>query len=205
MRGFVRRSGVSARSVSRFWHEEYVHLSGNQNMDRDRESEAPGVSNAGPAATPREYDWTGVEQLRAAVVEGVAAATDRTPEDVTPPDSHVDLETLEEVLASGSGGEVSVSFVVDGAPVTVAGDGTLEVWPREAGPGRRIAAPRSDSAFEGALERLFGAAFENGVDVRGGWVIRNEVPLPDLDVHVAQVAKSDDDPRAARRGDRKTE
>lgn len=158
-------------------------------MTHDEKPNAPGVSNTDLIAAPRRYEWTELGRPSTAVVEGVAAATGRSPADVTPPDSRVDSDTLDALLTSVGDEEVSVSFTLDEAEVTINSDGTLVVWPDGAELGRGVAPPRSDSELNDRLRQVLDAAFESDVDVRGGWVIRNGTGLPDWDVHITETAK----------------
>lgn len=164
------------------------------------ESNTGGASGTNSTATPYRYEWTAFGRPSRAVVEGVADATGRDPADVPSPDRSVDTETLDALLTSGRDGDgVSVSFRLDGAAVTVDSDGTLEVWPVETDPeGARL---RSDSELNERLRELLDAAFENGVDVLGGWTIRNGSGLPDWDVHVTETVKARGDEALTGRGD----
>jgi len=98
----------------------------------------PGRSRDWPASTRRlhmsthhagaEYDWS-VERPSAAVVETVAAVTNRRPEDLEPLYQTVDPDALDSLLrrdTAGSGdGEVSVSFAYAGQTVTVRRNGSV--------------------------------------------------------------------------------
>lgn len=169
-------------------------------MTHNEEPNAPGVSNTDLTAAPQRYEWTELGRPSTAVVEGVADATGRSPADVAPPDSHVDPDTLDALLTSVGDEDVSVSFTHDAAEVTINSDGTLVVWPDEAELGREVAAPRSDAELNDRLRHVLDAAFESGVNVLGGWAIRNGPGLPDWDVHVTETAKLHDESTPAVRG-----
>ena len=154
------------------------------------ESNTVGESNTNPTAAPRRYEWTAFGRPSTAIVEIVADATGREPADVAPPERYVDPETLDALVASGGDGAgVSVSFALDCAEVTVDSDGTLEVRPDGTECERDVAHPRSDPELNARLEELLDVAFENGVDVLGGWAIRNGPEFPDWDVQVTELAK----------------
>ena len=156
------------------------------------ESNTVGESNTNPTAVPRRYEWTAFGRPSTAIVESVADATGRDPADVAPPERYVDSETLDALVASGGdgdGADISVSFALDCAEVTLDSDGMLEVRPVGAECDRDASRPRSDPELNARLGELLDVAFESGVDVLGGWEIRNGPGVPDWDVHVTELSK----------------
>lgn len=171
-------------------------------MTHDERRDATVVSNAHGATTARRYEWTAFGRPSTAIVEGVADVTGCDPVDVSLSDHHLDAETLDALVASG--GDVSVSLTLDDAEVTIESGGTLEV--RSVGTESDRVRPRSSSELNERLRRLLDGAFENGVDVVGGWTIRNESVSPDWDVHVTEVTKPyDEGAPAAEDGDIESE
>lgn len=75
-----------------------------------------------------EYDWTAYGEPSVAVVEAVAALTDRAVTDLPPLGESVDSDALDALVTDRgrpSGDDTVVRFHYDGARVTVRGDGTL--------------------------------------------------------------------------------
>ena len=95
-------------------------------IDKDRDAD---TGSGEPDATPSQFDWTR-RRPSVAVVEAVAAITDRDPTTVPHLHRYVDpdaLNALVEGSAGDGGANLRVSFTYDGIAVTVGGDGTVEV------------------------------------------------------------------------------
>lgn len=91
-------------------------------------SEATGGAEDGLCA---DYDWE-TTPPSVAVVETVADATDREPEDVGPLYGSVDPDALDALVAPDSGdgdNDVRVSFEFGGRHVTIHSSGTVTVRP----------------------------------------------------------------------------
>jgi hypothetical protein len=79
------------------------------------------------------YDSTR-ESASLAVVAVVSTALDRDPLDLTPIQSVIDTESLDELATetfTGHGTVDSISFCYEGVKVTVFGDGSIEADPTE--------------------------------------------------------------------------
>lgn len=89
-------------------------------------------SDADAPARPIEHDWGGSGRPSTAVVEAVAAVTDRKPTDLPPLHGYVDGDALDALVtraADGAGDGVRVSFAFDGVEVTVDSDDGITVRP----------------------------------------------------------------------------
>lgn len=67
------------------------------------------------------------DELSVAVVEAVAAATDRTTTDLPPLQRTVDPDALDRLLSQGQSSSVTVSFSYAGADVWIISNGTIEI------------------------------------------------------------------------------
>jgi hypothetical protein len=82
-----------------------------------------------PSTVRGQFDWSETEPT-VAVVETVAAATDRTPLDVYSLHDTIETDALNDFLAVDGtelGADVQVSFSFDGCDVTVRADGLVQV------------------------------------------------------------------------------
>lgn len=89
-----------------------------------------------PDVSIARSDWEASGGPSVAVVEAVAAATDRHPLDVALLNEYVDPDALDALLTSpkdGSGRAVRTRFTYDGCEVVVGRDGRLDVYVRRAG------------------------------------------------------------------------
>jgi len=76
------------------------------------------------------HEWTGRQEVGAAVATAVAAATDTGVTDMVPLAYAVDTDALDGLVADGrTDGPVTVSFSYEGADVRVASDGEILVRP----------------------------------------------------------------------------
>jgi hypothetical protein len=97
-----------------------------------KEDEVPGVdeSHVGTPDVTIQSEWQQYEYPSTAVVEAVAAATNRDPLTLTPLYEYVDADGLDALLTattSDAGAPVDVSFTYESARVTISSDGSLEV------------------------------------------------------------------------------
>lgn len=142
---------------------------------------------------PIRQTWDEFDHPSTAVIEAVAAATDREPTALPPLHGYVDADALDALLAGelrrkdpgGTDASVRVSFVYDGVEVAASSDGHVEVWPDEG--------PQTAAELETRLRALFRAARRNGVAVTGGWSMHNGPAQPDWDVHVTRVERSENE------------
>lgn len=82
-----------------------------------------------------EHDWHGSGRPSTAVVEAVAAVTDRKPTDLPPLHGYVDGDALDALVTSradGDGTNVRVSFAYEDVDVTVDSDDGITVRPAAA-------------------------------------------------------------------------
>ncbi|QLG61843.1 HalOD1 output domain-containing protein [Halorarum salinum] len=89
-----------------------------------------------PDVSVARADWEAAGGPSVAVVEAVAAATDRNPLDVALLNEYVDPDALDALLASpedGSRRTVRTWFTYDGCEVVVGRDGRLDVYVRRDG------------------------------------------------------------------------
>lgn len=176
-------------------------------MSHEEDTPDEEASPLEPASTdadrqPIRYTCDGSDSPSMAVVEAVAAATDRDQTALPPLHGYVDADALDALLTGGpnrgatpsrADGHVRVSFAYDGVEVTARSDGRIEVRPDDGPPERARAGPQTAADLEAHLLALFRAARRNEVSVTGGWAIRNGPDQPDWDVHVTRIAKSDDE------------
>ena len=87
-------------------------------------SDAPDQSDSPPKAV--HHDWQGLEPPSVAVVEAVAAATDRTPTELPLLQNTLDPDALNALL-TGETASVTVSFQYAGVTVSASEDGSIEV------------------------------------------------------------------------------
>lgn len=73
-------------------------------------------------------DWEAGSNPSTAIVEATAAATDRDDLEVDVLNAYLDPDALDTLLTSATDA-VTVSFEYDGVVVSIATDGTLEIWP----------------------------------------------------------------------------
>lgn len=139
------------------------------------------------------YDWRRFNSPTDGIVTAVADVTGRPPADLPPVLESVDEEALRRLVAGptdNSDGRVRVSFEFAGVFVTVARDGLIEVAAERGSHGGSPLDPRTDEEVSAILKRLFSTAANNDIAVEGGWTIRNGPELPDWDIHVTQLRKS---------------
>ncbi|MGM0605945.1 MAG: HalOD1 output domain-containing protein [Halobacteriota archaeon] len=77
-----------------------------------------------------QSDWTTSEQPSAAIIDCIAAASDRSPLDMTPLHEYVDPEALDAIVTSAksaSQSEFRVSFRYEELDVSVEANGTVTV------------------------------------------------------------------------------
>lgn len=85
-------------------------------------------SNVSGATDGRiEYEWTAAVPASTALVEAIAAATDRDQTDLTPLYEYVDVDALDALLDVSTGDPVDVAFTYDGIRVRVSSVGRIEV------------------------------------------------------------------------------
>ena len=87
-------------------------------------SDAPDQSDSPPEAV--HHNWQGSEPPSVAVVEAVAAATDRTPTGVPLLQNTLDPDALNDLLTKGTA-LLTVSFQYAGAIVSASGDGNIKI------------------------------------------------------------------------------
>jgi hypothetical protein len=92
----------------------------------------PDAELSGPAV---RYDWREGDSPSVAVIEAVAAATDRGPTDLPQLQRHLDGDALDALLdgTKPASGGVRVSFSYAGVDVAVDSDGNVAVWLPESG------------------------------------------------------------------------
>lgn len=93
----------------------------------DDSTESAPVSDVDPGQSSKRWDQA--ERPSIAVVEAVAAETDRDPTDVPPLQGRIDTDALDTLVtaANQTGDGVVVSFEYDGVDVSLDSDGTLDV------------------------------------------------------------------------------
>ncbi|OTF01686.1 HalOD1 output domain-containing protein [Halorubrum sp. SD683] len=96
-------------------------------MSKDSEEPSPDSSPSLDDRRTVEYQWSGETTPSIAVVEAVAAATDRDPRKMPPIQRAVDTDALDALLTAGKGSSLRVSFEYLDATVTVHPDGTIDV------------------------------------------------------------------------------
>lgn len=159
------------------------------------------TSDADADRQPIRRTWDEFEHPSTAVIEAVAAATDREPAALPPLHGYVDADALDALLGderrrkepSETDASVRVSFVYDGVEVAASGDGHIEVWPDDRQHARGREGPQTAAELETRLRALFRAAQRNGVAVTGGWSMHNGPNQPDWDVHVTRVERPEDE------------
>lgn len=147
------------------------------------------------------YDWERSPPPSLAVVEAVAAATDRDPTELPPLAEELDTDALDDLLtraATEGGPTASATFTYAGCRVDVDSAGELAVAIDAAPAAGEPEPPQSASAFQAGLKGWLADAYENGVPVEGDWVCRNGGEMPDYDVEITEIAKPDED--ASERG-----
>lgn len=152
----------------------------------------PAETDAESITQPIRTDWRGYDSLSTAIVEVVAATTDREPTALPPLYESIDTDALDAIAdgwTANTDGRQHVSFAFAGVKVTVESDGGIEVRPDAAEPHRLDGAPRTESELSSSLQRLLNAASRNGISVEGGWAVRNAPELPDWDIHITRVEK----------------
>jgi len=91
--------------------------------------------------TPRRFsavdsvyraDWTDYEYPSTAVVEAVAAATDRDVEELALLDDYVDGDALDALLLGSASSSLTVTFDYGDVAVSVRADGQIDVHPEGA-------------------------------------------------------------------------
>jgi len=87
-------------------------------------SDAPDQSDSPPQAV--HHDWQGLEPPSVAVVEAVAAATDRTPTELPLLQNTLDPDALNALLTRGAA-SVTISFQYAGVIVSASGDGIIKI------------------------------------------------------------------------------
>ena len=87
-------------------------------------SDAPNQPDSPPEIV--HHDWQGLELPTVAVVEAVAAATDRTPTGLPLLQNTLDPDALNALLTKEAA-SVTVSFQYAGTIVSVSGDGDIKI------------------------------------------------------------------------------
>jgi len=87
-------------------------------------SDAPDQSDSPPQAV--HHDWQGLEPPSVAVVEAVAAATDRTPTELPLLQNTLNPDALNALLTRGAA-SVTISFQYAGVIVSASGDGIIKI------------------------------------------------------------------------------
>ena len=87
-------------------------------------SDAPDQPDSPPQAV--HHDWKGSEPPTVAVVEAVAAATDRTPTELPLLQNTLDTDALNALL-TGETASVTISFQYAGVIVSASGDGSIKI------------------------------------------------------------------------------
>ena len=87
-------------------------------------SDAPDQPNSPPESV--HHDWQGSEPPSVAVVEAVAAATDRTPTGLPLLQNTLDTDALNALL-TGETASVTISFQYAGVIVSASGDGSIKI------------------------------------------------------------------------------
>ena len=87
-------------------------------------SDAPNQPNSTPEIV--HHDWQGLEPPSVAVVEAVAAATDRTPTELPLLQNTLDPDALNALLTRGAA-SVTISFQYAGVIVSASGDGIIKI------------------------------------------------------------------------------
>lgn len=78
------------------------------------------------------YGWDEPGRPSTALIEAVAAATDRDPVDMAPLYEHVDVDALDALMTTwptGTTETITVSFAYDGVKVRLDSDGGIEIQP----------------------------------------------------------------------------
>lgn len=161
-------------------------------MAHQSDSTDSAVTDNEPITQPILADWRDYDSLSTAIVEAVAAATDREPTDLPPLYESIDTDALDAIAAGWTANTDRrdyVSFAFAGVDVAVESDGGIEVRPDGAEPHRRGGAPRTESELSSSLQRLLNAASRNGISIEGGWAVQNGPELPDWDIHITRVER----------------
>lgn len=79
-----------------------------------------------PPTTVR-HSWEQTDHPSMAIVEAVAAATDRSTTDLSPLQQQIDPDALDALLTHRPSAPIEVSFTYAGSAISVTGDGTIEV------------------------------------------------------------------------------
>jgi len=87
-------------------------------------SDAPDQPDSPPEAV--HHDWKGSEPPTVAVVEAVAAATDRTPTGLPLLQNTLDTDALNALL-TGETASVTISFQYAGVIISASGDGSIKI------------------------------------------------------------------------------
>ena len=87
-------------------------------------SDAPNQPDSPPEIV--HHDWQGSEPPTVAVVEAVAAATDRTPTGLPLLQNTLDPDALNALLTRGAA-SVTISFQYAGVIVSASGDGSIKI------------------------------------------------------------------------------
>lgn len=101
-------------------------------MARREEPTDTNQSDANALGGAVEHDWHPSGRPSTAVVEAVAAVTDRKPTDLPPLHGYVDGDALDALVTSRAGGDgtsIRVSFAYEGVDVTVDSDDGITVRP----------------------------------------------------------------------------
>lgn len=96
-------------------------------MSKDSEEPSPGSSPSARDRRTVQYEWSGEPDPTIAVVEAVAAATDRDPREMPPIQRTVDVDALDALLTAGTDSSLRVSFEYLDATVTIHPDDTVDV------------------------------------------------------------------------------
>jgi len=96
--------------------------------DRDDPGTTDRTTESEPDQTKVFHEWDQSEHPSVALVEAVAAATDRTTTDLPPLYRHIDADALDALLTGDQPSAVSISFRYADTDIRMRGDGTIEIW-----------------------------------------------------------------------------
>jgi hypothetical protein len=161
-----------------------------------RHEDGTGAQTAGGITeTSERFEWDRSEDPSTAIVEAVAAATDRDASVLSPLHEHIDTEALNALLAFGAdpGDERrSLSFGYEGVEVTVDTEGRIDVRAEATTAERAPSGPTTEAELNEMLGELLRMASRNGLSVRGGWDAQNGPEYPDWDIVITRVEKPED-------------
>lgn len=160
------------------------------------DSESPDTTaNETESETPLlRADWREYDSPATAIIETVATAKGLEPTDLPPLIDSVDPDAIDNLVERSASNDryIRVSFAYDGVTVGIESNGEIKVQIDEEAVETPKFSPQTDLELNAELKQLLAESARNGISVCGGWAIRNGPELPDWDIHITQVTKSDE-------------